>query len=327
MTIRVRVDPDNIDGGVIDGAADLLRGGGLVAFPTETVYGLGCLAEDSVAVDRVFAVKERPQHDPLIIHVTRSMDLTGVVAEQSALFRSLAARHWPGPLTMVVPRGPRIPPTVTAGLATVAIRAPAHPIAEALIEAVGAPVAAPSANLFGRVSPTTADHVLEDLAGRCDLVLDAGDTTLGIESTVVRLESDHVVVLRHGALPVDELDVECIEGSARDSESPGQAVRHYSPLTPMAVMDPRNRVPLPPDGGVYLGYDETARPMPEGWEFFPLGSRSSLPGVAARLYRVLRSIDGRQPTMIVAELTSRAGLGRAIDDRLTRAASGHVLGA
>ncbi len=327
MTLRIRIDPDSIEPAAIEGAAEVVRGGGLVAFPTETVYGLGGLAENVDTIERIFAAKGRPDFDPLIVHVSETMTLEGLVERPPALFSVLTSRYWPGPLTLVVPRGSRIPPIVTAGLETVAIRAPAHPIAQALLEAVDAPIAAPSANRFGHVSPTNADHVLDDLAGRCDLVLDAGDTTLGIESTVLRVHDDHVVVLRHGAFPVEDLeDIEVRETDSSALESPGRLHRHYSPDTPMAIMDPRNRAPLPPEGGIYLGFDETARALPEGWEFVLLGSRDSLSSVAARLYRVLRAIDGRHPRMIVAELSGRTGLGRAIDDRLLRAAGGAVLG-
>lgn len=326
VTVRLRIDSDDIDAAAIAGAAGTLRSGGLVAFPTETVYGLGCLAEDPTAVQRVFDAKGRPADDPLIVHVAGRSALDGIVGDVPPLFWSLVRRHWPGPLTLVVARGPRIPTVVTSGLDTVAVRAPAHPVATALLEAVGAPVAAPSANRFGHVSPTNAEHVLADLVGRCDMVLDGGDTALGIESTVVRVEADHVVVLRHGALPVEDLDVAVREGAVERFSSPGLGPRHYSPNTAMVVMDPRRRAPLPGDGGVYLGYDETARQLPAGWQFVPLGSRSALPAVAARLYRVLRSIDEGRPALIVAELTGRGGLGRAIDDRLVRAASGSVLG-
>ncbi|MGF1665057.1 MAG: L-threonylcarbamoyladenylate synthase [Acidimicrobiia bacterium] len=326
VTVRLRIDSDDIDPAAIAGAAAALRSGGLVAFPTETVYGLGCLAEDPVAVQRVFAAKGRPADDPLIVHVAGHSALDGIVGDVPPLFWSLVRRHWPGPLTLVAARGRRIPAVVTSGLDTVAVLAPAHPVAKALLEAVGAPVAAPSANRFGHVSPTNADHVLADLVGRCDLVLDGGDTALGIESTVVRVEADHVVVLRHGAFPVEDLDVPLREGVAHRGSSPGLGSRHYAPDTAMVVMDPRRRAPLPEAGGVYLGYDETARQLPAGWQFVPLGSRSALPAVAARLYRVLRAIDERRPGLIVAELTGRGGLGRAIDDRLVRAASGVVLG-
>lgn len=325
MTLRIKIDPDAIDEAAITGAARTLVDGGLVAFPTETVYGLGGRADSRATVEKIYAAKKRPDHDPLIVHVASDAELDGVIAEPPALFFDLVRRFWPGPLTLVVPRGPGIPAVVTSGLDTVAVRAPDHPIAQALLRRAGVPVAAPSANAFGHVSPTNAEHVLDDLAGRCDLVIDAGDTTLGIESTVVAVLTDHIEVLRHGALPIEDLGVEVRDSDAGVSESPGRLPRHYAPNSPMAVMDPRDRAPLPPGGGVYLGYDETARVLPEGWMFVPLGSRDSLGAVAARLYRVLRSIDDRTPRMIVAELSGRPGLGRAIDDRLTRAASGTVL--
>jgi L-threonylcarbamoyladenylate synthase len=326
VTLRITIDPDAIDEAAITGAARTLADGGLVAFPTETVYGLGGRADRVETVERIYAAKQRPDYDPLIVHVVDTSMLDRVISDPPDLFFELAERFWPGPLTLVVGRGPAIPPAVTSGLSTVAVRSPDHPVARALLRAVGLPIAAPSANTFGHVSPTNADHVLDDLAGRCDLVLDAGDSTLGIESTVLRVEDDHAVVLRHGALPIDDLEhVDLRETDGALSESPGRSERHYAPETPLAVMDPRDRAPLPISGGVYLGYDETARALPEGWAFVPLGSRDSLGSVAARLYRVLRSIDRRRPQMIVAELSGRPGLGRAIDDRLTRAASGNIL--
>jgi L-threonylcarbamoyladenylate synthase len=288
------------------------------------VYGLGAIAEHEEAVERIFVAKNRPDFDPLIVHVAPDLDLTGIVDDPPPLFHRLARQHWPGPLTLVVRRGERIPPIVTAGLDTVAIRSPAHPVAAALLQSVRAPVAAPSANLFGQISPTNADHVLDDLSGRCDLVLDAGDSSIGIESTVVAVESDHVVLLRPGAVAAEDLDIE-VRAPSDTAGSPGMTERHYSPRSAMAVMDPRERHPLPPGGGVYLGFDETARSLPEGWDFVPLGSRDFLAAVAARLYRVMRSVDRAGPALIVAELSGRDGLGAAIDDRLTRAAGGRTI--
>jgi L-threonylcarbamoyladenylate synthase len=326
VTLRFRIDPDDIDHKLIEGAADLLRAGRLVAFPTETVYGLGCIATDAAAVDRVFEAKGRPANDPLIVHVRADADLTGIVDRPPDLFWKLAKRWWPGPLTMVVGRGAAIPPRLTAGLETVAVRAPDHPIADALLEAVGKPVAAPSANRFGHVSPTTADHVLVDLAGRCDLVIDGGDSTLGIESTVVLVEADHVIILRHGALPVEELEVPIVDAPPHRPLAPGMAPRHYAPDAELWVMDPARRSPLPAGPGTYLGYDETVPPMPEGWRFVPLGARDALGSVAARLFRVLRMVDDPASGILVAELCGRPGLGRAIDDRLVRAAEGRFVG-
>jgi L-threonylcarbamoyladenylate synthase len=326
VTLRLTVDPVDPDPGVIESAASVIRSGGLVAFPTETVYGLGCDATDPAAVERLFAAKGRPPDDPLIVHVTVERPLGEVYAAVRPLLKALAARFWPGPLTLVGPRADAIPAVVTAGLDTVAARAPAHPVAVRLIRAVGRPLAAPSANLFGHVSPTSAAHVLDDLAGRCDLVLDAGDTTLGIESTVVRVEEERAVVLRHGAVPAEDLGVPFVEAPTGGLGSPGGFVRHYAPTAEMRVVDIASELRLPHVGrGVYLGFHETEPELPEGWWFVPLGSRDSLDVVAARLYAVLRSVDQPGVDLILAELTLRRGLGRAIDDRLTRAASGRVL--
>lgn len=246
-------------------AASILRQGGLVAFPTETVYGLGANALDPRAVRRVFAVKARPRADPLIVHVLGPRDLRLVAARVPALALRLAKAFWPGPLTLVVPRNPAIPPDVTAGLDTVAVRAPSHPVARALIQAAGFPIAAPSANRFGHISPTTASHVLDDLGDRIDLILDGGPTLVGIESTVVDCTVRPPVVLRPGGLPLEALaplapgirlregaavpptpvvpaPVQAVEGTAEPrselvpQRSPGQFLRHYAPQARLVVV-------------------------------------------------------------------------------------------
>ncbi|HWQ14189.1 MAG TPA: L-threonylcarbamoyladenylate synthase, partial [Roseiflexaceae bacterium] len=199
------VDPLHPDPSVIDEAAGVIRAGGLVAFPTETVYGLGANALDAAAVGRVFAAKGRPASDPLIVHLRAADQLAQVAVDIPPEAVELARRLWPGPLTLVLRRHLRVPPEVTAGRDTVAVRVPAHPVALALIAAAGVPVVAPSANLFSRPSPTTAQHVLEDLRGRVDLVLDAGPAAIGIESTVVDLTSDPPALLRPGGVPAEEL--------------------------------------------------------------------------------------------------------------------------
>jgi L-threonylcarbamoyladenylate synthase len=191
-------------------AAECLRGGGLVAFPTETVYGLGVHALDPAAVRRLFAAKQRPANDPLIVHVASFDDVADLLGEELVTgpysrARRLAAQFWPGPLTLVLPRSARVPDDVTAGLPSVAIRVPAHPVARALLDAAGIPVAAPSANLFSRPSPTRAEHVLHDLNGRIDMVIDAGPTSVGLESTVLDLTSDAPTILRPGAITIEML--------------------------------------------------------------------------------------------------------------------------
>ena len=205
MTDIIRVAPDNPDPTAIERAAECLRNGGLVAFPTETVYGLGVNALDRAAVRRLFAAKERPATDPLIVHVGSIELIRPLVSRVPKSARSLARHFWPGPLTLVFPRSAQVPDEVTAGLPSVAIRVPMHPVARALITAAAVPVAAPSANLFSRPSPTQASHVLDDLGGRIDLIVDGGSTTIGVESTVLDLTSDTPTVLRPGAVTIEML--------------------------------------------------------------------------------------------------------------------------
>ncbi len=201
----ITVDPQQPDAGAIARAAQVLRSGGLVAFPTETVYGLGVDAFQTAAVRRLFAVKGRPAYDPLIVHLAAPAELSRVASEVPPVARRLAEAFWPGPLSLVVPRLPELPTEVTAGLDTVAVRAPSHPVALALLRTADRPIAAPSANLFGHVSPTTAAHVLADLGQRIDLLLDAGPTPIGIESTVVDCTVDPPLILRPGGLSLERL--------------------------------------------------------------------------------------------------------------------------
>ncbi len=317
-------------------AASVLRAGGTVAFPTETVYGLGALAFSDDAVQRVFTAKGRASDDPLIVHVLAEWPLDDVYRTPSAELRRLAATYWPGPLTLVGPRGARVPAVVTAGLDTVAVRAPAHPVASRLLELTGAPIAAPSANRFTYVSPTTAQHVLDDLAGRIDLVVDGGPTIAGIESTVLRVECDGTLtVLRHGALPVEWLTDEDPDRFVDPSEdqdrtaSPGRAVRHYSPRTPTVAVAPgRALAAHEATAGSrvgHLGYRDAPAVLPARWTAMPLGARADLAAVARDLYATLRAADAAGLDLIVVELCGGTGLGRAIDDRIRRAASGVVL--
>jgi len=205
VTTVLRLTPDCPEPDLIADAAACLRRGGLVAFPTETVYGLGVAAFDAAAVRRLFAAKGRPAEDPLIVHIASLDALAALVSARPPAVDALAARFWPGPLTLVLRRSTLVPDEVTAGLDTVAIRVPAHPVAHALLAAAGIPVAAPSANLFSRPSPTRAGHVLEDLDGRIDLVLDGGRTQVGVESTVLDLSGDVPEVLRPGAVTLEML--------------------------------------------------------------------------------------------------------------------------
>ena len=255
MTEVLVVDRDAPEAIVIRRAADWLTRGGLVAFPTETVYGLGVNALSAAAVQRLFEAKGRPASDPLIVHVAALAQVEQVARELPPAAHALAARFWPGPLTLVLPKSSRIPAAVTAGLDTVGVRVPAHPVALALLEAAAIPVAAPSANLFSRPSPTRAEHVMQDLAGRIDLVLDGGPTLVGVESTVLDLTGAVPVVLRPGAVTLDMLEtvvprvevrsMAVADGHTAAMPSPGMLARHYSPRAPLTLYEADSSSALP----------------------------------------------------------------------------------
>lgn len=343
VTEVITVDPHRPDPARIARAADCLRRGGLVAFPTETVYGLGAHALDRDAVGRVFQVKGRPATDPLIVHVASLDAAETLVAATPDVARTLAAHFWPGPLTLVLHRAPAVPHEVTAGLETVAVRVPAHPVARALLEAAGFPIAAPSANLFSRPSPTRAAHVLEDLDGRIDMVIDAGPTRVGVESTVLDLTQHPPVVLRPGAVTIEALRTIVAGVVSRAPEpaadgampSPGLLSRHYAPRTPMSLYegDPatsheRLRAALREAlaAGRRVGVLAT-REQADGLRDLPvavaeLGSERDAEQVAGRLYAALRELDAAGLDLILAtDFPHEEGLWRALRDRLHRAAA------
>jgi L-threonylcarbamoyladenylate synthase len=352
VTRVVRVDPANPDPDAIAEAAICLRAGGLVAFPTETVYGLGALALDHAAVRRLFTAKGRPATDPLIVHVPSIDRLPQLVQEVSNEARALAARFWPGPLTLVLPRSSLVPREVTAGLDTVAVRVPAHPVARALLIAVGAPVAAPSANLFSRPSPTTAAHVMEDLDGLVDIVLDSGATTVGLESTVVDLSRTPPTVLRPGAITLEMLR-SILPGATRASSSagldspmasPGLLPRHYSPRSPLTLYEgspPSVLAALVHDARAVLADGRTIGILaadedrasveqlvsPSGGVVrCYLGPADDLGIVVPRFYAALRALDAAGVDRILARgFPVETGLGIALQDRLRRAAAGDVV--
>jgi L-threonylcarbamoyladenylate synthase len=340
------VDPDAPDPAVIEAAAAVIRAGGLVAFPTETVYGLGASALDAAAVRRVFAAKGRPSSDPLIAHLAGVADVALVSPGLPPQAAALAARFWPGPLTLVLPRHRRVPPEVAGGGETVAVRVPAHPVALALIAAADVPIVAPSANLFSRPSPTSAAHVLEDLRGRVDLVLDAGPTAIGIESSVLDLTVDPPALLRPGGVPIEALRelLPSLTYAPRylsedaASHAPGMLLKHYSPRAPLTLYaGPRDAAlahmradaaRLAGEGrvvGVMAADEDAAAFDPAAVRLVTLGPQAAPEQVAARLFAAMRELDAAGADAILARAPERDGLGLAIWDRLVRAAEGRVV--
>ncbi|MGH9667344.1 MAG: L-threonylcarbamoyladenylate synthase [Bryobacteraceae bacterium] len=292
-------------------AADLIRAGELVAFPTETVYGLGANALDARAVRRVFAMKGRPATSPLIVHVSSVAMARSLAAEWPARADELARKYWPGPLTLVLRKTAQIPDEATAGLPTAGLRMPAHPVALALIEAAGVPIAAPSANRFTQLSPTTAEHVREAFGSELKMILDGGPTEVGIESTVISLVDGEPVLLRPGmiALPGIRSEAGPAEGA---HASPGQHPKHYSPRTPLLVVE---NGALPEAGhGVYIGRRET---VADKSVHLPENARE----YAARIYGVLHELDREKWDWIAVERPPEEPEWAAIQDRLRRAAA------
>jgi L-threonylcarbamoyladenylate synthase len=310
----------------IDRAASLLVQGGLVAFATETVYGLGANAYDARAVARIFEVKERPRFDPLIVHLGDARWLSDVVASVTPLARRLIDAFWPGPLTLVLPKTDRIPELVTAGLPTVGVRMPSHPSALELLRRANVPVAAPSANLFGHVSPTTAQHVAEQLGERIDYVLDGGRCTVGVESTILDVSGEYATLLRPGGLAVEVLEAEIgpirmagsTSGQNEPQLSPGRLSRHYATRTPLTIAD-RDRTP-PPERRIGL-LTLVAEPGDERYAAVEMLSlHGDLTEAAVNLFAAMRRLDARGLDGIEARFVPESGLGRAINDRLRRAA-------
>ena len=296
-------------------AAAIIRRGGLVAFPTETVYGLGADATNSDAVARIFAAKRRPRINPLIVHVS---DLAAgeTLAQVSESARGLAQAFWPGPLTLVLPRRKDCPLSllVSAGLDTVALRAPAHPVAMSLLKNAGRPIAAPSANISGHVTATSAAHVASDLARAADLILDGGSAPLGIESTVIGWQGNKPILLRAGAIPRSEIErVAGPLGAHKGTQihSPGQLASHYAPCARL-----RLNAPAPEAGEGFLAFGPAS---PDA--HFNLSKRGDLSEAAANLFAMLRELDGQNLRSIAVMPIPETSLGEAINDRLRRAAT------
>ncbi|HAJ35385.1 MAG TPA: threonylcarbamoyl-AMP synthase [Chloroflexi bacterium] len=347
------VDPHHPDPAAIATVAQALAAGRLVAFPTETVYGLGANALDATAVARIFAAKQRPTTDPLIVHLADATQLARVAFDIPPVAPRLADRFWPGPLTLVLRRAPHVPPNVSAGRDTVAVRVPAHPVAHALLSACDLPIAAPSANLFSRPSPTTAQHVLDDLAGRVDIVLDGGTTTIGLESTVIDLTQTPPVLLRPGGVGVEALrmvlsdlrvpDAPLVTDAAEAAAAPGSQLKHYAPHAPLFLLrgDARTAVQfihtvvsaLHARGlrvGVLIPDEEFPDYTDLRAELVGLGPAHDLAMIGRYLFARLREVDSLGVNAILVRGVAEdngGGLGPAIRDRLFRAAEGRVLDA
>jgi L-threonylcarbamoyladenylate synthase len=346
-TERLVLDPERLQqpeaAQALERAAALLRAGGLVAFPTETVYGLGANALDAAAVERIFAAKQRPAWDPVIVHIAAPPAIERLVTEVSEPAALLMKAFWPGPLTLLLPRSAEVPAAVTAGLPLVGVRMPAHRVALELIRRAGVPVAAPSANLFSRISPTTAAHVLEDLDGRIDAVLDAGPALQGVESTVLDVSVSPMRIYRPGAITAEQIlavagpvefhreRAEREETVAQALPAPGVGLRHYAPRARLVLVD-APAAELPRQLAEAARAADCARlgvMLPEGFaepgepgcaRIFRWGRWTEMGELAERLYAGLRSLDAQGCDTILCPMPPAEGIGVAIRDRLRKAA-------
>jgi L-threonylcarbamoyladenylate synthase len=317
-------------------AAEILRSGGLVAFPTETVYGLGANALSAAAVESIFKAKQRPHWDPVIVHAPSAAEARKLASEWPEEAEKLAAAFWPGPLTMLLPRNVCIPAVCTAGREKVGLRVPSHPVAQALLLASGVPVAAPSANRFGHTSPTTAEHVLADLDGRIDAILDAGPSAVGVESTVLDPTTHPPIIYRPGGVTAEQLrallgEVAVAERVVSDQappeslESPGLGIRHYAPRARLQLVEGVEGLSQAVEqAGCRVGVL-----LPSGWPLSranarvtvqPWGDWSEPESLARELYSGLRALDELGVELILCPLPPAEGIGLALRDRLHKAA-------
>lgn len=345
-TAILAVDPRKPSVKILQAAAEVIRRGGLVAFPTETVYGLGADALNGKACCSIFEAKGRPHDNPLIVHVSEPEEIARFAyTGDQPLLPVLSERFMPGPLTVILPKKEIIPDDVTVGLSTVAIRCPSHPVAHRLIELAGVPIAAPSANRSGRPSPTRAAHVTEDMNGRIDMILDAGEADVGLESTVISLKGDRITLLRPGFITLDDLlsvtpNVEvnpAVLSTLKNgelAESPGMKYRHYAPAAPVTIVRGSNEAVLTffterlKGGAAVLCFQEDlARLNDPAWSerVVSFGSENDLQEQAHSLFDALRSFDHRGVSHIYARETASNGLGLALTNRLLRACAFDIL--
>ena len=318
-------------------AAKILKQGGLVVFPTETVYGLGGNGLDDSAAKKIYAAKGRPSDNPLILHIASPADAERYAITNETYYR-LAKAFMPGPLTVILPKREIVPHSVTGGLDTVAVRCPSHPVAHRLIELVEIPIAAPSANLSGKPSPTCAAHVAQDMDGRVDMILDGGDCEIGLESTIVKIDGDTLTLLRPGGITYDALCMVCENIKVADAVihqlaegerplSPGMKYRHYAPTAPVVLLEGDGDAVLRflqneqhSKKCAILCYDEET-PFLEKCDLFPVGARTDLSSQAKRLFSALREADHTDAEIIYAHLPPMSGLGLALYNRMIRAAA------
>lgn len=342
----IKINPAAIDGKVIARAGDILKRGGLVAFPTETVYGLGGDATNPNASHRIYRAKGRPSDNPLIVHITNMKALEEMVAQVPPAAYALAERFWPGPLTMIFPKNKKIPYETTGGMDTVAVRMPSDPIARALIDASSGYVAAPSANTSGRPSPTQAEHVAQDLNGKIEMILDGGPVNIGLESTIVDLTEDVPMILRPGYITLEMLRRELGEVridpglSAADSDrkpkAPGMKYRHYAPRADLKVVEGETGAVVQKINSMcealtaekksvgIIATEETKDLYRQGI-VISIGGRDDEEAIARHLYGSLRQFDELGVDVIFSESFVAAGMGQAIMNRLLKAAGHQVL--
>ncbi|HEX3438338.1 MAG TPA: L-threonylcarbamoyladenylate synthase [Pseudacidobacterium sp.] len=347
QTLRLHIDPDHLDAEdariALSKAAEILRNGGTVAFPTETVYGLGANALDSGAVAKIFEAKQRPSWDPLIVHISDNTMLTKIVKNVPEVATQLIERFWPGPLTLLLEKSGEVPDAVTAGRPRVGVRMPQHPVAHGLIRAAGLPIAAPSANRFGRTSPTRAAHVLEDLDGRIDAILDAGETKHGLESTVIDVCESPSVIYRPGVISLEQVRAVGVDAVAfkaaklheiapESLPSPGVGLRHYAPRATLVLIDGEGEEQV-------AAFSEAARRALHNGSHLGLmlpdtfSLQANLPNaivfewgrwgypeeLAQHLFAGLRYLDRAGVAVILCPMPPASGIGIAIRDRLRKA--------
>lgn len=338
MTTEViKIDIKSPEAEKIRSAADIIKKGGLVAFPTETVYGLGADATDENASKKIYSAKGRPSDNPLIIHVASAEDAEKY-AYTNELYYKLAKAFMPGPITVILPKKDMIPSSVTGGLDSVAVRCPSHPIASALISASGTAIAAPSANLSGSPSPTCAQHVISDLFGKVDMIIDGGDCEIGLESTIIKLEGNSATLLRPGAVTYDALLCVCdkvyiapaVTEQLAENErplSPGMKYRHYAPSSPLILLDGSDEDVLEyllrmqvEQRCAIICYDEEKEHLSDDM-VISIGAKDDLEGQASALFAALRTADSFGADIIYAHLPPQRGIGLALYNRMIRAAA------